>query len=567
MYKKLILASAIAAVSSTGQAATWGGTGSGAAGADFFGVTTVTKEGISKVSAVTGVELSTAPVVLGASYAVGDQITFTYNVDKATGTNFSTGFRSWAPNAAAKTDVSSAAAASDSATLLIDDAGNNPGEDAVQVGDTFTAVDNTEGTGADQVFTVTSIAAPVGTILVSPNISIANDKPITWGSRAVRYIDFGLASSTASTATYRVTAIEAVGGAKATTVGAVVHSPLIAATPASLTSVGTATVSFAAATSAGAAIDALATAKTIGMAKFQDTVSITTKLDAVVDVEQSRKALVGGTPTASTDTLVFTNTAVAAAAGKKSSLTTAGVLATAATSAVDAGSTDVATHTINGDFAFVDNNLAVAGVTSTTALSCTGTNTVESVASAGTSVKVIDTGIETITCTFTKDQAAAVVPNQAFSGTTKKTWTSASIADTSTTTWASLGAWTLNGASITAYGVPMGSAVSRFMWLNNKGATDAVTSYTATMNGSSYGPYEIATVPAKTATSLGGLIDADLSARGIFVAESGRANIVISTPVADADVTLSASYKHNADADRVALETSDTTSGATNAAK
>ena len=104
----------------------------------------------------------------------------------------------------------------------------------------------------------------------------------------------------------------------------------------------------------------------------------------------------------------------------------------------------------------------------------------------------------------------------------------------------------------------MGSAVSRFIWVNNKGATAADFTYTATMNGSSYGPYSVATVAAKTAGSLGGLIDTDLASRGIYVAPSSRANITLTAPVKAADITVSASYKHIGDADRLALETSDT---------
>jgi len=567
MYKKLILATAISAVASGAQAATWGSsTAAGPTNAAFTGTVVHNKEGISKYTASAGVQLSSASVVLGASYAVGDEITFSYNVSKATGTNFSSGFRSWAPAAAAKTDLSSDGATVNVSAFTIDDA-TTDGQDNVQVGDTFTAVDNTAGTAADQVFTVTSIGGAAGALVVTPNITLADNKPIVWGSRAVRYIDFGLANSTATSATYRVTAIEAVGGAKATTVGAVVYSPKIMAQPASLTAAGTATVAFSAATSAGAAFDALATAATIATAKTQDALSVTTKFDAVVDVEQDRKALVGGTATASTDTLVFTNTETAAANGKQADLTTAGVLSTATVTGI-AATTDVVTHTINGDFTWADNSSA-AGITSTTVISNDATSSVDSIATDGLSVKSIDTTIDSgaSTITITKDQAAAVIPNQSYSGTSKKTWASNSIADTETITWAALGAWTLNGASITAYGVPMGSSVSRFLWVNNKGSIPAVTSYTATMNGSSYGPYEVATVPAKSSSSIGGLIDIDLAARGIVIPENSRANINISTPVADGDITVSASYKHIADKDRLSLETSDTTQGATNAAK
>jgi len=58
--------------------------------------------------------------------------------------------------------------------------------------------------------------------------------------------------------------------------------------------------------------------------------------------------------------------------------------------------------------------------------------------------------------------------------------------------------------------------------------------------------------------SVGGLIDTDLTARSIYVAPSSRANINVSAPVKANDITMSASYKHIGDADRLGLETSDT---------
>jgi hypothetical protein len=562
MYKKILLASAIAAASAGAQAATWGTAAVGGISAAVYTKAPIhTKEGIVNYTAAAGVQLGTAPLVLGASYAVNDEITFTYNVDKATGYNFPTSFRSWANDGTVKTDVKidDSSNFSNVSAITVDD-GTTDGQSDIIVGDTFTAADAT-GATAGSTFTVTGTGGVAGAITVTPNITILDNKVLVWGSTTGRYIDFGLTSSTASSATYRVTGVQAVSGTKTSTVGGQIYAPAMLVKPTSLAAAGVATVSFSAKTATGTAMDALATAYTVGSAIGQYNVTVDQKLDAVVDVEQARKALVGGTPTASTDVLGFTLTAGTGVDGVKGALDTSGALTSAAVT-TRVGSSDKVTHTINGDFAFVDNSLTTAGITSTTALSCDGTTTVEAVATTGLAVSVVDTGIETIDCTFTKDQAAGVIPNQAFSGTSKKQWTSNAIATgTTTDTWASLGAWTLNGASITAYGVPMGSAVSRFLWVNNKGTDAAVATYTAVMNGSSYGPYALGTIPGKTSMSVGGLIDTDLGARGIYIAPSSRANITVDAPVKSADVTMSASYKHNADKDRLAIETSDSVDG------
>ena len=160
------------------------------------------------------------------------------------------------------------------------------------------------------------------------------------------------------------------------------------------------------------------------------------------------------------------------------------------------------------------------------------------------------------------DQAAKVLPITSWSGKTTVTYTPATgAATTEVYTWADLGKWTLNGATVTAYGVPMGSSVSRFLWVNNAGTADAAITYTITMNGTSYGPHSIGTVAAKSASSVAGLIDTDLVARSIYVAPSSRANITLTSQVKAADITVSAAYKHIGDADRLTIETSDSIDG------
>ena len=51
--------------------------------------------------------------------------------------------------------------------------------------------------------------------------------------------------------------------------------------------------------------------------------------------------------------------------------------------------------------------------------------------------------------------------------------------------------------------------------------------------------------------------DAALAAAGVVLPQNSRATITITAPLAQANVELSAAYKHIGDADRLTVETSD----------
>jgi hypothetical protein len=283
-----------------------------------------------------------------------------------------------------------------------------------------------------------------------------------------------------------------------------------------------------------------------------------TPLDGVVDVEKDRKALVGGTAASSADTLVMAYAQPTLAAGTSVNQLTGNLATPTANAAALDWAAETATHTVNGDFVFMDNG-AAAGVQVTGLADTSGTTTL-AMATTGAKFTVTDTAVSaTNTITITKNVAAAVIPVQSFSGSTVLGYNnSAGTAKTKTITHASLGAFTLNGAAVTAYAVPMGDTVSRFLWVSNKGAADAALNATVMAEGTSYGPYAIGTAAAKKATSVGGLIDTALSDAGVTLPNNSRATVTIDSPVKQADITVSAAYKHIGDADRLILETSDT---------
>ena len=529
MFRKTILAAAVIAASTSASAATWQNTGVVAS--------IHLDEGIEKAATTTGVPISGGLVRLGAEYALNDTVTFTLNQSKATNAAWPTSFESFRPAVDVSKLVDDATFAATDTTVIMDST------HLIKVGDQLTFPNTGNGgrfvTGVDtNIITFT----PALTTAVSDNavISFVDSKDMA----------FGLISSSATSATYRVSTLSAGG---TTTVGALIPTPQVNVTGAGLISAD-AKISFSA-VAAGTAFDALTTGLTVATSIPQFPVAVT-KLDAVVDVEQSKLAFVGGTSTASSDVLKYDYTVKTGTNATAAVISASGILTypTNTANAV-AASTFSVVHKVDSDFNWMDTSAATAGVQTT---QLTSTNTA-ALNAAGTTLTITDAApLADNTLTITKNVAATVIPQSTYSGTSKLTYTSSGTVTTKTITYASLGAWTLNGASVTAYGVPMGSTVSRFLWVNNKGAIAAPMTATVTTAGTSYGPYALGTAASKSAMSMGTALDAALTAAGVTLAQNSRANIAFETPVKAGDITISAAYKHIADADRLTLETSDT---------
>lgn len=546
MYKKLVLASAIAAVSGQASAATWVTSNFG----DQVAVKH-TLEGIDKVVEADGVATSGAVVSLGAAFTVNDTITFTYNTAKATNFNWPTNI--YSRKAGSTPDV----------TVLTDEAHiANDGVIDVDVGNTDDAANFAVGDICNfATSTVDHRVIAVNTtnedITVTPDpAAIANNSAVTCDDPS--FLALGLINSTDTTVTYRVTS-KTEG---ASTVGAEIAVPAPDVSVASLKSTKGVTVAYSAATASGVAMDVTTATTSMGTAVDEITYAVA-KLDAVIDVENDKKIFASGFVTNNTDadSLTLTPTVTVGVAGDKHTISSAGAVSLAANVDDIMTSAQGAVTTVVGDFAYLDNS-ATAGVQAS-GVTATNANGV-AMATTGASFTLTDTTVAATAMVVTIDNSEAEpMAAQSFTASTVVTYTSNSIATaTKTVDHGSVGSWTLNGASVTAYGVPMGTSVSRFLWVSNGGATSAAMDYTITMNGTTYGPYSLATIAAKTSTSISGLIDTDLAARSIYVAPSSRANINVSAPVKANDITMSASYKHIGDSDRLGLETSDTLTAA-----
>lgn len=551
MFKKAIIASAVMAASVSAVSATW---------APEWDTTAavVGTEGITGVLDSVGVKATSGGVVrLGTQYYVGDLVTFTYSTPVASANVFPTVFKSATSGTAIglwqTTTCASTTACVLETTNGADNIGDAIGAGVINVGDRFLF------TGSTTVHTVITKPAAAGSITFSPAAATTPNDDVAVTIQGYDVIEFGKQSETANSVTYRVGSFAQHANANGrlnTRVGSLVPAPEVTLTAAGILAGSAATnVKFSSTTAAGVALETISTGKNIISSVSENPITIT-KFDAVIDVAQDNKGFVGGTSVASSDVLTFTFTpeTTTAVGTNIDSTSTLGLLTAEAGVTAATWNTQSTVHTVTGDFGFMD-DAATAGVTSSDIVASAGT---VALATTGASFTVTDTGMATKTVTVTKDIAAAVIPVQSMTGTSVISYkNNSNIAQTSTITHAALGGFTLNGATVKAYGVPMGSTVSRFIWISNKGATGAIASVTVEAEGTSYGPYAIGTIGAKKTTSFATAIDAALTTAGVVLPDNSRATITITSPIAQANIEMSAAYKHIADADRLTIETSD----------
>jgi hypothetical protein len=559
MNRKLILASAISAiVAPAASAATW------------FGDNTPvvhTIEGVEGYTEAAGVGQIDKLVSLGTEYAVNDTVTFTYDVAKATNAVYPTTLNS-VDGTIGSTNSTTAAGFAVGVTQVI---GNAAG---ITVGTKIKFHSDAD------IYTVTSLGATTTTINFTPSLVTA----LTNAAKVIVLVDdakavtLGLTTTTTNAATYRVTQL----GASGSTVGALIPTPAPNVSATGLTAAKQ-KVAFAAATGTGTAMDTLAAKQQTASTVAQHVWTSNVAFDGIIDVENSRYQFTAstqttsgndGTTSAKVDEYKYTITNAAGTAGKGYSSSPAAIVSSPtkivatwphSTAYLDSATTAGVQLTNASDIDHV-----ATGATSTTV----GTISVLGTA-AGTADKIIIT--ETAGPPSLLGQAnflhivssvtSAALPVSTWSPSALLTYTSNAVTGYTKTlappATSKAGTWSLNGASITAYGVPYGSAVSRFLWINNAGATDGEISGSLTVGGMTYGPYVLGTSPAKSSTEVGKLLDAALTTAGVTPAESSRGNVLITVPVKAADVTMSAAYKHIGDADRLGIETSDSVDGTT----
>ena len=222
------------------------------------------------------------------------------------------------------------------------------------------------------------------------------------------------------------------------------------------------------------------------------------------------------------------------------------------------------TMTVTGDFSWAAVT-STAGVTTYPGVSVTngaGGNK-GAVTKTATSVSWIATTAGTYVLTLTPQAKAkaVVLPKTPFALSTNITYkrVAADATVLSGVVATVAGAWTLNGANITAYGIPNGASADSFLWISNTGTEEGAISVDVTCDGVTTAGISGGTAVAKTNTRIAALVQAGVDAAGTCGASSRYdAAITVNAPVAN--ITVNAGYKVTAAdgaTDRLTLETSD----------
>lgn len=536
MYKKAILASAIAGlVSGPALSASWI--------SDEVKVVTHITEGISaKATAGTGVAATDGMLSLGVEYAANDLLTVTSSVAKAT-------------NASWPTSMSSATVTkTTNLTGCLINAGNTDAGDTVLTLDgctgLFTAGDYISIGSTANRYRLASVASATAITLAAPGltVAIADNNAVTQINK--KKTTFTLVSNNTTSATYRVSAVAAeltngsASGATST-IGGLVRFQTPDLDAAALTTAGTATLSTSSTTGAGTAMDTNAGTQEVAKTAAGFTYAVGTAFDATVSVDLARLKF---TDNGVADALVYTTTQTAASNGRDA----AG--ASVATVSPVLNTTSLAITA--SDWTYLDTNATTAGIqlntTNKIVSSTQGTNPATGTFNtAGTVYTLTDTAVRAAeTITVTKGVTTSTLPEQTYSSVMTIAATPNGGTKTDYTYSAAAGTWGVNAASITAYGVPFGSSVSRFLWINNTGTTDGSMSATFMQGGVSTALGTIGTASGRSSTEIGSLIDAALVTAGITPTTNSRANIAVSVSSPAADIAMTAAYKVNADNDR-----------------
>lgn len=226
------------------------------------------------------------------------------------------------------------------------------------------------------------------------------------------------------------------------------------------------------------------------------------------------------------------------------------------------------TMTVSGDFSWAAVTAADGTVTYPGVTVADGTGTKGAVTTTASSVSWVATTAGTYLLTLAPQAAskAIVLPKTTYTLTTNvayKKVAGGAEAVLSEAITSAAGAWTLNGANITAYGIPNGGTVDPFLWVSNTGAAEGAITVDVTCDGVTTTGIDGGTATGKTNTRIAGLVQAAVDAAGTCAATSRYdAAVTVNAPVAN--ITVAAGYKVTAAdgaTDRVALETSDSLDG------
>jgi len=419
---------------------------------------------------------------------------------------------------------------------------------------------------------------------------------VTLADPASGTMTLGFVSSSANTVTYRVTELSAAGAtsisiddATFTLTSATGSTNLVVGDQVRDASGLTATYSATTGIS-GLALDGTPAAvvdtqgttvttddatKLVTFATQYATIAATSKLDGVIDVTATneRTLFTGGlatdeatisiTETAATHDALTTGVTVSLAGDftflQDTVATTAGVQPAADVIYAELGGDRVqGTVSANADavsFAFVTDTLGSVGIffdNAPNVTAVTETTTKPTVIKRGPFTASFDVSYAPVKALYAEantNTAPALTDYDTTSGTGTGDITSKSAGSIAA------GEWTLNGASISVYSMPINNAaVTNYLYVTNSGSAGEVSMTATLADGTSITAQDIATVGANSITNITPMVEAALAG-----AAGNRATVELTFNAPACNIVVSAAY--NVAGDRLPLETSQTLDG------
>ena len=383
--------------------------------------------------------------------------------------------------------------------------------------------------------TLTITGAEFDAALSTPSASVA-----LAGTDTATY---GLLSKSATSVTFRITDVaDNDGGGVAFTGRDLTITGLVMKTDTVIDATGDISIAYSAKTNSNLDIDNTGTLSDVAatvVAQFSS--SVTKSLNAVIDVEKSRQQFTAGDDSTTTDVMTVTIAEAAAA--------------------VNDAVYSKATHTIKGDFSWMNTN-ATAGVDAgelTAAFGVTGAGDdtfTQSINAAMDTITVVATdagadAVEAHTFTFTnagEGTGNAVLNAQSFTVSTVVEWDApvAAAGSKTTATDAAAGSWTLNGSVVRVpYLVMKDGRFGSIINVTNHGSkSGAIVVDIFDENGTKLqSNYAAGTSNAGSVTSIANAVRNGLVAAGKDVVNSTiKYSVQITTNVPADDISVYAAY-------------------------
>lgn len=245
-----------------------------------------------------------------------------------------------------------------------------------------------------------------------------------------------------------------------------------------------------------------------------------------------------------------------------------GIVETAGNVSESSADAEVVTLTITGDWSFiVDEDTTTEGIQSDSMV-CTMGAGADAMTESYTATAITAVGaagdVDDITCTFDNDDngdSKQVIPAGSYSTSVSIAYEDAGVdgdngalADevdgTEVLATAAGGTWDLNGSTSTIQALPLGDAITRFVWVTNAGASSYGMSATAVGDGSTMAECSLGDVAAKSLVYVSNELDTCLDDAGL---DSARAQVTITVNAPSSEIDVYAGYKVDADDDRLSL--------------